>query len=134
MPSPWRWMYAQLYNWNLRKWGRRNDPAARTLGQLSVLTFMHLAAIFAAYATITHHGIPQLSRGQIIVLCAAVGLFFYVRFVRRGEADQMIAELKLHDAAETRRDFRKLATVVSATVALLVLAMAAMAVFASRPK
>jgi hypothetical protein len=134
MPSPWRWMYAQLYNWNLRKWGRRNDPELVALAQISTITVLHSVSIFAAYLGFTHERVPHISRARVVVLCLAIGFFFYVRFHRRGEADSMIAELKLHDADATRRDFRKLAAVVFGTLAVLVLAMAVLAIGAPHPK
>jgi hypothetical protein len=127
MPSPWRWMYAQLYNWNVRKWGRRRDPDLFALGALSAVTFVHFLLVFVAHAAITHKPV-QVSHPRILVICAAIGVFFYLRFVRGREADSMIAELELHDATETRQDFRKLGVVVLGTFALLLLAVAATAI------
>jgi hypothetical protein len=130
MPSPWRWLYAQLYNWNVRKWGRRRDPEVFTLGALTAITSIHFLLIFVAYAAIAHKPV-QISRPRTIEICAAIGFFFYVRFVRRGEADSMIAELEIHDAAQTRNDFRQLGAVVLGTFAFLVLAAVARAIVRS---
>jgi len=126
MLRPWRWMYAQLYNWNVRKWGRRRDPDVFSLGALSTVTSAHIVTILRAYEAITRTHI-LISRERVIAICAGLGLTHYLRFVRRGDANPMIAELELHDEAETRSDFRKLGAYALVSFALVLLASVAMA-------
>ena len=124
----WRWVFAQFYRWNTRRWGgrrtrgfsTRNAPAIYAVGAVTVVMWTNLVLVVVAFAVLAEKRINFAShRTATVVLGLLLLVLNYVRFMRYRDADAMIARLSLHDARETRRDFAKLFSFLILSVVLV---------------
>jgi hypothetical protein len=123
----WRWAFARMYLFCSRhSWDRRH-PEWLAVTQLTiVIAFGVMEVVLLAEVAMRRQLNVHLFDGWKYVLGGVLWSLNYFRFVRRGDADGLIAELEQYDDEELRREFFKVWALI---VFVLVLAVSTVIAF-----
>ena len=105
----WRWAFARTYLRDRRRWGESQASLWSAITNVSISMSFNLLAVGVALAWALRVPAPATHPRELGLALVALALGAnYLRFGRRGRAEQLIRSLDDRDAAATRREERRL--------------------------
>ncbi|WP_152567168.1 hypothetical protein [Porphyromonas macacae] len=106
MINIFKYMYYRLFTWNLKKWGRYDDPQGNALIGVSFVMFLNLNAlgVFLDFMGWFKYFEGGLSKIEVSIILLIILGFNYFWLMHKGKFLQLVKHYKKESKAERRKN------------------------------